>query len=410
MADPKAKAALTVEEALGLIIAGVTPLEAESVDLLAAQGRILAAPLVARLTQPPFDASAMDGYAVRAADTARLPARLRLVGQSAAGHAFTGKVGAGEAVRILTGAPLPEGADTIAIQEEADRDGDTLLVRAIDRPGVAGDNVRKRGGDFHAGAVLLDAGRRIGAREITLAAASGHAALSVRRKPRVAILANGDELVAPGATPGPSQIVASNSHGLCAMAAAAGAEPILLGIARDTYESLEAHLARAEGCDVLVTIGGASVGDHDLVQAALKRRGLDLAFWKIAMRPGKPLMFGRLGDMRVLGMPGNPVSALVCGRIFLVPLLKRLLGDASPDLEPETAILCADVESNGPREHYMRAMLERRPDGQLVATPVPSQDSSLLSPLARAGCLLVRPIGAPAAAAGSPVPILRLDF
>jgi molybdopterin molybdotransferase len=399
--------ALTVEQALERITAGVRPLSPEPVPLGETRARVLAEPVIARLTQPPFDASAMDGYAVRAVDLARLPARLRLAGQSAAGHGFAGTLGAGEAVRIFTGAPVPAGGDSIVIQEEAEREGPHVLVRAFEGLGA---NVRSRGGDFAKGEVLLEPGRRLGPREITLAAAAGHDRLSVHSRPKVAILASGDELVEPGVVPGPDQIVCSNSYGLHAMAAAVGAVPHLLGIARDTRESLERHIAQAEGADVLVTIGGASVGDHDLVQQALVARGLELAFWKIAIRPGKPLMFGRLGEARVLGLPGNPVSALVCGRVFLVPLLKRLLGDASPAFGIEQAIAGADIERNGPRQHFMRALLEQGADGAWRATPVPSQDSSLLSPLARAGCLIVRPIGAPALSKGAQVPILRLDF
>lgn len=399
--------ALTVEEAAARICEAVQPTGAETVPLAEARGRVLAAPLQALLTAPPFDASAMDGYAVRAADIAKLPATLRLTGQSAAGRGHAGRVGAGEAVRIFTGAPVPDGADTVVIQEDTEAAGERVVIRESDGPK---GNVRYRGNDFAAGQALLEAGRRLGARELTLAAAAGHATLTVHKRPVVAILATGDELVPPGTTPGPDQIVCSNTFGLAAMVAAAGGTPVMLGIAKDTIESHNAHIDHATGADILVTVGGASVGEHDLVQRTLLGRGLQLAFWKLAMRPGKPLMYGHLERMRVLGLPGNPVSALICGRLFLVPLIKKLTGDHSPAVETETAVLGAKVEANGARQHYMRARLHRSRDGRLIASPVRSQDSSLLSPLAEAGCLLVRRIDAPAADAGEPVEILRLDF
>lgn len=399
--------ALSVEEALARMLSDASPLGVEEVAIEAAFGRILAAPLAARLTQPPFPASAMDGYAVRRADLARPSARLRVLGQAAAGHPFAGAVGAGEAVRIFTGAPVPEGADAILIQEEADRDGDHVTARVTT---TDLGYVRATGFDFEAGAVLLEAGRRLGPRELALAAAMGHGRVAVWRRPVVAVLSTGDELVPPGGEPGAGQIVASNHLAVGALAALAGGEAIQLGIARDTAESIESHLERARAADVLVTIGGASVGDHDLVAPVLTRSGMDLAFWKIAMRPGKPLMFGRLDRLRVLGLPGNPVSAIVCARVFLVPLVRRLAGWPEPTRSGDTAVLAVDVEANGPRQHYMRATLFSAADGRAQAQPVRSQDSALLSPLAAADCLLVRPPNAPLAPAGSTVPILRLDF
>jgi molybdopterin molybdotransferase len=403
---------LSVDEALQRILDGVEPTPAEPVAIEAAHRRTLAAPLAALLTQPPFDASAMDGYAVRAADVARLPATLAVIGQAAAGHPFAGTVAAGQAVRIFTGAPVPAGTDAIVIQEntiqeKTGRDGDRVIVRegSIDK-----GNIRPRGFDFRQGETLLSPGRRLGPREVALAAAMGHGTLPVRRRPRVAVLSTGDELVPPGQRPGPGQIISSNHLGVAALAQSVGAEVELLGIARDTRESLDRHLARARDADIIVTIGGASVGDHDLVGPVLEARGMALSFWKIAMRPGKPLMFGRLGNARVLGLPGNPVSSLVCTRVFLVPLIRALLGASAQDERPMQARAGVALEANGPRQHYMRATSEPGDDGLAIVTPVRSQDSSLLAPLAQADCLLVRPPQAPAVAAGGLVPILPLDF
>jgi molybdopterin molybdotransferase len=398
---------LSVEDALARILAGVEPLPAETVPIEAARGRTLAEPLAALYTQPPFDASAMDGYAVRAADVRKLPATLTVVGEAAAGHPFAGTVGPGQAARIFTGAPVPAGADAIIIQEDTARDGDQVTVKdgRLDK-----DHIRPRGGDFNVGETLLAPGRRLGPREVSLAAAMGHGTVRVRRRPRVAILSTGDELVLPGTRPGPGQIVASNHLGVAALVEIAGAETEQLGIARDTRASLDEHFARAHGADVIVTSGGASVGDHDLVAPVLETRGMALAFWKIAMRPGKPLMFGRLGSSRILGLPGNPVSSLVCARIFLVPLIRALLGHPPQDERPRRARAAVAIEANGPRQHYMRATTAPGADGMALVTPVRSQDSSLLSPLAQADCLLVRPPKAPALAAGGLVDILPLDF
>jgi molybdopterin molybdotransferase len=398
---------LPVEEALARVLHEVAPTAAETVAVERAHGRVLAEPLKALLTQPPFAASAMDGYAVRAADVAALPATLKVIGTAAAGHPFPGRVGGGEAVRIFTGGAVPEGADAVVVQENTDRDGPNLVVRE----GAAdAEYLRPRGMDFREGDTLLEAGRRLGPRELALAAAMGHGTLSTRRRPRIAVLATGDELVAPGLRPGPGQIVASNHLGVAALAEAAGAEVSQLGIARDTREDLRAHLGKADAADVLVTIGGVSVGEHDLVAAALEAQGLMLAFWKIAIRPGKPLVFGRLGASRVLGLPGNPAASLVCARVFLVPLIWGLLGRPVEDsVRSVRATARIALEANGPREHYMRAVSRRGDDGVTEVTPLRDQHSSLIVPLAQADCLLVRPPNAPPAAAGSPVPILPFD-
>jgi molybdopterin molybdotransferase len=401
---------LPVEEALARVLAGVAgPVEAESVEIAAGAGRTLAEPIAALRTQPPYPASAMDGYALRAADLARVPARLKIIGRSVAGAGFAGSLEQMQAVRIFTGAPMPKGADAVAIQEDADAEGEFVLVRSSV---AAGRHVRAAGLDFVEGGALLEAGHRLDARTLALAAAAGHARLPVRRKPRVAILATGDELVRPGEPAGPDQIVASNPHALAAITSRAGGEPIDLGIARDTPEALDHAIgeARAQGADMLVTLGGASVGEADLVQAALARQGMTLEFWKVALRPGKPLIHGRLGAMPILGLPGNPVSSIVCGILFVVPAIRALLGDPRPGDDPtEPALLGADVSANDLRQDYMRAMLAKSPDGLPVATPFGVQDSSMLSILARADALLVRQPHAPAARAGERCRIVRLN-
>lgn len=400
---------LPVEDALARILAtATTPLEAETAPLFEALGRRLAADLPARRTQPPVAVSAMDGYAVRAADIATVPTRLKVVGVSSAGHGFPGSVGPGEAARIFTGAPVPAGADAILIQEDAQAEDGHVTALASE---PVGRYVRRAGLDFSAGDVLLKAGRRMGPAEMALAAAMNHAALPVVRRPRVAILATGDELVAPGAEPGPNQIVASNNFAVGAYARQAGAEVIDLGIAGDAFPALEAAIRRARDlkADVLVTLGGASVGDHDLVQTALTREGMELGFWRIAMRPGKPFMHGRIGDMRILGLPGNPVSAIVCAVLFLVPLVRALTGDPDAGADPtRPGVLGADLPANDQRQDYLRATLSGGCDGPAVVTAFTRQDSSMLGVLASAHALIVRPPHAPAAKAGEPCRFLPL--
>jgi molybdopterin molybdotransferase len=401
---------ISVAEALARVLASApNPVAQECVPVEAALGRTLANDLRAMRTQPPFANSAMDGYALRAADTAHVPARLRVIGESAAGRAFVGALGANEAVRIFTGAPMPEGADAVLIQENAAREGDFLVVKGSEAPRR---NVRDAGIDFLEGELLLAAGRRLRPRDLALAAAANHPSLAVRRRPRVAVLATGDELVRPGDALGPSQIVASNNYAVAGIVAACGGESIDLGIAADEMDALARSFRRAREveADVLVTLGGASVGDYDLVQRALVDAGLELGFWRIAMRPGKPLMQGRLGAMRVLGLPGNPVSAIVCAILFLGPLLRAMVGDPAAGADvSEPAVFGADVGANDMRQDYLRAALTRDARGALVAAPFASQDSSLIKLLAQAQCLVIRPPHAPAAKRGEACQIIRLD-
>ncbi|MBA2127682.1 molybdopterin molybdenumtransferase MoeA [Hyphomicrobium methylovorum] len=408
-------ALLPVADALARVLETAETLATENVSLSSALGRTLAEPLAARLTNPPFDASAMDGYAVRASDVASVPVTLKVIGEAGAGRPFTGNVANGEAVRIFTGGALPEGLDTVVIQENTEASGNDITIQ---QTASRRENVRPKGEDFAVGRPLLERGHRVTARDILLAAAAGHGTLPVVRRPIVALLATGDELVEPGTTPSYGQIPASNSFGLAAVAEAAGAEARILGIARDSHASLAEALERAEGADVLVTIGGASVGDHDLVRPALEKSGAVLQFYKIAMRPGKPMFFGKRpkaatgnGDASsqiCLGLPGNPVASLICARVFLVPLIGRLLGREVP-LETISAVIATSLPPNGPREHYMRAKLDRTVSPPR-ATPFGNQDSGLVSSLQRADCLVVVPVNSPGMAAGSPITVLNLDI
>jgi molybdopterin molybdotransferase len=397
---------LSVEEALARITAAFAPLPAETVGLNEALGRVLAEDVTARVTQPPKDVSAMDGYGVRAADLAQVPARLQVVGRVPAGEAYEGVVGPGQAVRIFTGAPLPEGADTIVIQEDTETEGDTVIVK---EGAAEGTYVRPAGLDFRAGEVGLEAGRRLSARDVGFAAAMNRPWLRVHRRPRAALLATGDEVVMPGEPLGPYQIVSSNGFSLAAFVVACGGQPLHLGIAPDDEAALGALTTGARGADILITTGGVSVGEHDLIRDALGDRGLEMDFWRIAMRPGKPLLFGRIGETPILGLPGNPVSSLVCATLFLRPALETMLGYKTADKPPETAILGADLGANDRRQDYLRARLDVDAQGRRLAVPFARQDSSMLATLARADCLIVRsPLAAPAKA-GEVIEIVPLS-
>ena len=401
-------ALLPVEEALARVLADAAPLPSERVGLNDAWGRVLAADLEARRTQPPAAVSAMDGYAVHAEDVAVAPARLRVVGEVAAGHPFDRPLAPGEAARIFTGGVMPAGADTVVMQEVAERAGDAVTFSAVT---AAGKNVRVAGLDFRAGEVLLGHGRRLTDRDLSLAAAMNHADVPVHRRAKVALLATGDELVAPGSEPRPGQIVYSNGFALTALMRGEGAAVIDLGIVPDRLADTVAEVQRARqvGADVLVTTGGASVGDHDLLRPAMAAEGMAMSFWKVALRPGKPLMHGRLGPMQVLGLPGNPVSSYVGAYLFLIPLLRRLQGrnDLGPQIE--SAALGTDLRANDERADYLRAFLTIS-GGKLIATPFPIQDSSMIRPLAKADCLVFREPYAAAAKAGSACSIIKLGL
>ena len=393
---------IAVEEARARIIAALRPTQAEIVALPQAWGRIAAAPVIARLTQPPADVSAMDGFALRAADSGPL----QVIGSAPAGHPFPGQVGPGQAVRLFTGSLIPEGADAVLVQEDAELQGDVMVPRSAARPGA---HIRRAGQDFAAGDTLIAAGVTLGARAIGLAAAGNHPWLAVHRRPRVAILATGDEIALPGEPIRQGGIVSSNAHAIAALVRAGGGDPLILPIAPDTPEAMAAAADSLGGMDLLVTSGGASVGEHDLVQSGLAARGFELDFWKIAMRPGRPLLFGRLGRVPVLGLPGNPVSAFVCSVLFLLPALARLSGQDGAALPQVSARLAAGVAANDHREDHLRARLHQGADGTLSATAFGRQDSSMLRVLTEADGLIVRPPGAPALDAGATVPVIRLD-
>ncbi len=398
---------LSVSNALSEILKGVITTQSEDVELEKAANRILAKNIKANRTQPPFSASAMDGYAVRAEDIENIPCTLTMIGESAAGHGFSETIGKNQCLRIFTGAPLPKGADTIIIQENVTAKATSIVINQAEEKGRY---IRRAGLDFKKGETLLPAYHKLNANTLSLAASMNHPQLPVLRKPRVAIISSGDELLRPGSDLGPSQIIASNSYGVAEIIRQAGGEAIDLGIAADTIEALEHKFGKAKGADIVVTLGGASVGEHDLVREALEKRGVELNFWKLAMRPGKPVMFGKATDdgrqIRYVGLPGNPVSSLVCALVFIVPLLRKQLG-LDPTTPRVAATLGIQLPDNDQREEYMRASYEMQ-DGKPVVTPFKSQDSSMLSLMAKAQCLLIRPAHAPASKKGDGCEIILL--
>ena len=396
---------ISVDQARARIIRAFSPLAPEQIGLEGALGRVLAEDLASRRSQPPVAVSAMDGYAVRAKDVAKVPVTLKVIGEAPAGAEFNGKIGAGEAVRIFTGGPVPDGADAIVIQENTDLGAEAVSVKETVE---AGAYIREAGLDFKEHDVLLRKGRVMTARDVGLAAAMNRPWLTVRRKPRVAIMATGDEVVMPGEPLGPNQIASSNAVALAAIVSADGGVPFNLGIAADDVGAIGALAEGARGMDLLITTGGASVGDHDLVKKALDDHGLELDFWRIAMKPGKPLMFGRLGATPMLGLPGNPVSALVCTVLFVRPALAVMLGIDRREAPVKSARLGKDVGKNGAREEYMRATLTQNDAGEQLVIPFDAQDSSMLATLALADCLIKRPPHAPPAAAGERVEIIPL--
>ena len=398
---------ISVADALQRVLEHATPLPPEEVPLTEAAGLVLAYPLAARRTQPPADVSAMDGYAVRTVDVANAPVRLKVIGEVAAGRPFARTLAAGEAARIFTGGVVPDGADTIVIQEQTKRDGDHV---AVEKAAPKGRHVRTRGLDFTLGQELFAAGHRLTARDLALAAGMNHPLVPVHRQPKIALFATGDELVSAGTEPAPGQIVSSNNYAIGALARGEGATVEDFGIVGDNLDDTVAAVRRAReiGADILVTSGGASVGDYDLVQKAFTAEGMTLAFWRLALRPGRPLMNGRLGGMHVLGVPGNPVSAFVCGFLFLVPLIRRLAGRSDLTHPIESAKLGVDLPENDERADYLRATLAPGPHG-LVATPFPVQDSSMMLPLAKADGLIIREPFEPAAKSGAPRRIVKFE-
>jgi len=393
---------ISVAQALDLVTGLFSPLEVETVPLREAAGRVLAENVIAKRDQPPFAASSMDGYAVISAEVA-VGATFTVIGESAAGSRFTGCVNPGETVRIFTGAPMPEGADRVIIQEDVTRDKNVIT---ISEGHDTSTYIRAEGFDFKQG-FTLDAPRRLSPNDIALLAAMNCAEVPVRRQPVIALVATGDELVTPGETPGQDQIISSNNYATAALLEAHGAKTRILPIARDTEESLTLALRLCAGADLIVTLGGASVGDHDIVQSVATSMGLKTTFYKVAMRPGKPLMAGRLNETPMVGLPGNPVSSMACSHIFLRPAVNKMLGLDSHALNRELAQIGSDLGPNGGREHYMRAQLSVE-YGRLTVHPEKRQDSALLSVLARSNAFLVRPPNDPARKAGDMVEVIRL--
>ncbi|WP_313593783.1 molybdopterin molybdotransferase MoeA [Agrobacterium cavarae] len=402
------KPLLPVADALQRLLDAAQPVSTvERIGLTAAADRVLAFDLNAQITQPPFNASAMDGYALRAADAPAIDSELTVIGTASAGHAFEGKVGTREAVRIFTGAPVPEGADSVLIQEDAEVLEDNRIRTAFNV--TQGRHIRPRGQDFMRDETVLDAGTRLSFADLTVAAAMNHAELAVYRKPLVAILATGDELVPPGGEPQVAQIIASNTFGVAALARQAGADILDLGIVQDDDRLIRSAIGKviAAKADVLVTLGGASVGDHDLVQAALKAEGMALDFWRIAMRPGKPLMVGNIGPMQVLGLPGNPVASLVCSLLFLEPLIHKL-GHQAPRAREITVRTATALKANDVRQDYLRARFVGEDDGKPIAEAFTKQDSSMMKIMAKSDCLIIRPPHAPELPAGAECKAIRL--
>ncbi|SIQ30027.1 molybdopterin molybdochelatase [Paracoccus thiocyanatus] len=389
---------ISVEEARSRVLALARPPEPEEIALEQALGRALIAPAMARLTQPPFDAAAMDGYALRSAD---LPGPLPVIGTAAAGQPYEGDTPPGSAIRIFTGAPVPAGYDRVVMQELVQRDGHRITVA---EPGHS-HNIRAKGNDFTQGSAFQPQ-RPLRPADLALAAAMNVPRLTVARRPRVAVLAGGDELVPPGSMPAPGQIISSNDLAIAALAREAGAEPVVLPLARDTEESLRDRFAQAQGCDLIVTIGGASVGDHDLIGKVAADLGMERAFYKLAMRPGKPLMAGRIGTAAMLGLPGNPVSAVVCAKLFMQPLIRAMQG-LPPGPAILQAVLARDLAPEGDRQHYLRARLAAG-DALPLIEPFDDQDSARLWVLAEADALLVRPAHDPARKAGERMSYLPL--
>ncbi|GAB6966065.1 molybdopterin molybdotransferase MoeA [Komagataeibacter kakiaceti JCM 25156] len=397
---------LSVSEARERILDGVFPLPAEVVALTDACGRVSAAPVVARLSNPPADVSSMDGYAVRAADLSGGATTLTCIAEAPAGHPAAVTLGPGQCARVFTGSVMPAGADAVLIQENARAEGTAVTTDHVLAPGTY---VRRMGQDFMAGETVIPAGRRLSARDVGLAAGANHAWVQVTRRPRVAIAATGDELLLPGSGAGPGQIANSSTPMLAALLRMAGAEPVVLPVLRDDMADLAGLERMVDGVDMLLTTGGASVGSHDLVRRGLEQVGLKTDFWKIAIRPGRPLMFGHLGRLPFLGLPGNPVAAFVCTVVFVLPALRRMAGLATVVESPAQAVLGRDLPENDWRMDYMRASLSHDAAGRLVATPFPVQDSAMLHILAHSQALVVRAPHAPPALAGESCDIIRLD-